>query len=295
MYGSSLEVQEIISGLHRTIYQRYRWIISILKYASVREGDLSSLINGMDKESEDFNCWLANATIRRPEHDVYITTIKSRHGDVYFMFGELLYGLKNNNLKTSVFDDLYLSIYRFTESISDYHRHLEQLRSCYDALTGLPMRKLFNDMLIRESKKDVSGDIYLLILDIDHFKSINDTYGHMVGDKVLLSMASSLRKVTRNNEPLCRYGGEEFLVILRAEEDRDAYTAGKRITAFIEKETFKIDDIYINLTITAGLTKIYIDEDITDALSRADEGLYNGKKSGRNRCVFLDKEGVVEY
>lgn len=289
MNTSSAEIEEMIGGLHHSIYQRYKWIIRILKYASLKNDNVKIVIAGMETERQAFSAWLLYELKKRPEHCVYIREIILRHNGVYSLFRDLVYAISRNKVESQSFDEIYNAIRKFTEAIYDYHRHLEQLRSCYDALTGLPMRKIFDKRVIRESKKTGDSNIYLLILDIDHFKHINDNYGHMIGDKVLIHIATSLRKITRNNEPLCRFGGEEFLVILYADNNEDAFSAGERVTKFIESEIFFVDSIKIKITVTAGLTKVYPDEEITSALERADAGLYRGKRSGRNRCVLITR------
>ncbi|HBT4732699.1 TPA: diguanylate cyclase [Klebsiella quasipneumoniae subsp. similipneumoniae] len=288
MHTCSAEIEDMISGLHHSIHQRYKWIIRILKYASLKNDNVKSVIAGMEKERQAFSTWLLYELKKRPEHCSYIRDITLKHNSIYKLLHDLVYSISKNKAKNKSFDEVYNAMRAFTEAISDYHRHLEQLRSCYDTLTGLPMRKLFNERVIRETNKK-RRNIYLLILDVDHFKNINDSYGHMIGDKVLIHIAKSLRKITRNDEMLCRFGGEEFIVILYADSNEDAYSAGKRLTKCIELETFLIDSIKIKITVTSGLTKLYPDEDITSALERADAGLYNGKRSGRNRCIFITR------
>ncbi|MEW5561304.1 diguanylate cyclase [Enterobacter asburiae] len=135
-----------------------------------------------------------------------------------------------------------------------------------------------------------NGDnVYVLITDVDHFKQVNDTWGHMTGDAVLRALALKLRECTRSYEPSYRFGGEEFITLLKARNDRDACHAGLRINEAIAAHRIRFGAEQLSITVTSGLTRAHQGETLHRVLERADCAMYRGKQSGRNRCMFVDR------
>ena len=152
-----------------------------------------------------------------------------------------------------------------------------------DALTGLLNRRGFKDALLplQELARREGRSAALLLLDIDHFKCINDTYGHDVGDQVLEGIAHCLHGHIREYDVLCRWGGEEILVYM-AKGDHATYLAvAERLRWVIEAEP--ISQANIRVTISGGLTECQPDEPFERSLERADRLLYQAKANGRNR------------
>ena len=121
------------------------------------------------------------------------------------------------------------------------------------------------------------------MLDIDHFKNVNDMYGHLTGDAVLRTVATMIDKTMRNTEFCGRYGGEEFLIILTQTDIKGALIFAERVRANIENILFPDLDPDFKVTVTIGLSEYHIREDVEKIISRADEALYRAKKGGRNR------------
>jgi two-component system cell cycle response regulator len=132
------------------------------------------------------------------------------------------------------------------------------------------------------------------MLDVDYFKSINDTYGHSVGDRALQLISSRLRHNLRFRDTLFRYGGEEFVIILSNTEQQEALLVARRLCHLISDQPFTIDDnLDLNLTISAGTATLKPSDDSrgSSLLQRADQNLLQAKSSGRNRVVScLDKQ-----
>jgi diguanylate cyclase (GGDEF)-like protein len=160
-----------------------------------------------------------------------------------------------------------------------------------DPLTDLPLRYgIENDFSLyqKEARRNRSL-LYVAIIDVDHFKPINDTYGHLVGDKVLRHLADTLKRTLRSDEPLYRYGGEEFLWLLKCKSPEEARKSARRVLAAVGTTPVPIDDDEIlRLTITIGLAQAGEQEDLSSAIKRADLALYEGKNSGRNRYIIAD-------
>ncbi|MCY2974684.1 MAG: GGDEF domain-containing protein [Planctomycetota bacterium] len=124
----------------------------------------------------------------------------------------------------------------------------------------------------------------VLMMDIDHFKSINDRWGHDVGDLVIVKVSETIRKTLRDMDVLCRIGGEEFLAILPGTDIKAACVAAERIRHAIEMCPFFKQDRVIPVNLSVGVTAAMSADEIDVILKRADEALYAAKRDGRNRC-----------
>jgi len=149
-----------------------------------------------------------------------------------------------------------------------------------DPLTEVNNRSYLN--LISFKIKKLGTLVSVLMIDLDKFKSINDTYGHVVGDKVLKAVAQTLRKNVKLGDDVIRFGGEEFLVLAYRCGLKDAISLGERLRAAVEKLKF---DEYpgIKITISIGISLFDGSKDIWDVIREADEAMYQAKKKGRNR------------
>ncbi|MFN8612590.1 MAG: GGDEF domain-containing protein, partial [Vulcanimicrobiota bacterium] len=153
-------------------------------------------------------------------------------------------------------------------------------------LTGLTNRRQAELRLKEEAAivRRHNLSVCLALLDLDHFKSINDTYGHAAGDQVLQETASRLLGAIRQEDLLARYGGEEFLLILRHTALGGAQLLIERLLLTISERPFQLaDGRELKLSLSAGLTLFQPDDELEQALQRADQALYRAKESGRNR------------
>ncbi len=161
--------------------------------------------------------------------------------------------------------------------------------SHHDSLTGLLNRRAFEYLLDRECQRlqRFGEQFSLLILDIDHFKRINDRLGHAAGDAVLTAIAQTLQNHAREVDRVARFGGEEFCVLLPRTTDEGAIQAAERLRAAIHATTIAWHDEMITVTISTGLaTALEPGESLEDLLRRADLALYQAKSEGRNRVVM---------
>ncbi|WP_294964715.1 diguanylate cyclase [Sulfurimonas sp.] len=150
-----------------------------------------------------------------------------------------------------------------------------------DPLTQIYNRRYFDQLMNTISKKQrkADTDFVILIADIDHFKSINDTYGHQVGDEALKDVATTLKGTLRDNDVIARWGGEEFVIMLRNIGLEEAQMIAEKIRANVQ--TTKVCD-NIDITTSIGLTKYILGEDTNLTFKRADNALLKAKASGRN-------------
>jgi diguanylate cyclase (GGDEF)-like protein len=185
----------------------------------------------------------------------------------------------------SMLADLLSTAYQTALSIESVERD-----AAIDGLTQIYNRRFFSLWFENEIRraKNYSQPLSLLILDIDHFKKVNDTWGHNTGDMVLRKLAEILRAHTRNSDLTARYGGEEFVVVMTSSNKDQAFIHAENLRATIADMEVKVSghEAPLKVTITCGVATYPEDgENTTDLLRAADEALYEGKQGGRNRVV----------
>lgn len=159
-----------------------------------------------------------------------------------------------------------------------------------DPLTELNNRRALDWELPRQvqNARMRKEPLSLMMLDVDYFKVINDTYGHPAGDRVLKLIASRLRHNLRFRDTLFRYGGEEFVILLSATDQQEARAVGQRLCGLVSEHPFTIqDDLDLTITISGGTTSLEPEDDPKgmSLLKRADQNLLKAKASGRNRSI----------
>jgi diguanylate cyclase (GGDEF)-like protein len=170
---------------------------------------------------------------------------------------------------------------------------IKSVLSVTDAMTGLFNRAYFDQYLSAQFAKYSDIPAYqdqrkmsLLMIDIDHFKKTNDTYGHLGGDHVIRELANVLKLQSRSTDIICRYGGEEFLAILPGAGLEGACAAAEKFRASIAEKPFIFEEKEILTTISVGISSIDFNTDtMAQALGRADAALYESKRAGRNRVT----------
>ena len=161
-----------------------------------------------------------------------------------------------------------------------------------DELTQLPNRRDMHKTIEKEVERaNRTGKPFSVIfIDIDHFKNVNDTYGHATGDAVLKSVSSTIRSLLRKYDVLARYGGEEFLTLLPETEVNDAALVAERFRKQIENQTIFFGDQEIKATITLGVAQYDSSLGAERCIQLADKALYDGKETGRNKVVIWTEE-----
>lgn len=184
------------------------------------------------------------------------------------------------------------AMFRYTVTDIGQETLLRQLfeASVTDALTGAHNREFFDTQLASELSfaRRHKTEVSLVLFDIDHFKRVNDTYGHQAGDEVLICIAQAVRPSMRNEDVFCRYGGEEFAVILRGVNLTGARSCGERLRDTIAALTIGTGRGPVRVTISVGCAAVGSDYDVTSEalLGTADRRLYAAKHGGRNRVVI---------
>lgn len=188
------------------------------------------------------------------------------------------------------------------QEVKDRTKELElankklDLISRTDELTGLPNRRDMNETIANEIGRSqrTHKPFSFIFIDIDHFKSINDTYGHACGDVVLKSVAQTVRSLLRKYDVFARYGGEEFLTLLPETDLEGAAVVAERFRKKIERMTVHYGDYSINVTVTLGVAKFDERLGADRSIQQADKALYQGKEGGRNQVVIWKPEWTTE-
>ena len=154
-----------------------------------------------------------------------------------------------------------------------------------DALTGVNNRSTFDTALSREMNlaKRSNESFSILMIDIDHFKKINDTYGHAAGDEVLKNVASEIQQSIRNTDQLFRFGGEEFVVLLNNSDCEAAGVIADRVLESVRESVVDYDQQALSVSVSIGLACLQQDENAQDIFNRADQALYAAKNDGRDQ------------
>ena len=172
----------------------------------------------------------------------------------------------------------------YAHKLKEQNVLLEKLAST-DTLTGIYNRRFLFELAHKylEKAKRANTNYTLIALDIDHFKNVNDTYGHNIGDNALKAFANAVKFMLREGDLFGRTGGEEFSVIIMDSDKNNSYIVAEKIRTEVEKIICDIHEIHI--TVSIGIAFLQADDTLEDIMIRADKCLYRAKENGRNQVV----------
>jgi diguanylate cyclase (GGDEF)-like protein len=200
-----------------------------------------------------------------------------------------------NIMAESVQDKIY-TLEDQMKIISEAKEKIEEM-AITDDLTGLNNRRYLFEQLEREIERSLryGHPLGFIMVDADHFKNINDTHGHYIGDIVLKEIAALIKENCREIDTAARYGGEEFAIIALSADTETTFVMAERIRKSVEEKPIRCDDVEINLTVSIGLIS-YRQEDlekmahIDEMVNAADKALYRAKQNGRNRTEIFSND-----
>jgi polar amino acid transport system substrate-binding protein len=225
------------------------------------------VVNSIDKELEQkiLNNWLAINYVKETDYNLLFKTIG---GFALILLIILFFYFKQLKLQKQL-----------------------KILVATDSMTKLYNRRYFEDsaeQFLQLAKRN-NTDLSLIMLDVDNFKKVNDTYGHKVGDIVLIKLAEILQDLSRKSDIICRFGGEEFLILLPQTDLEGTKFMAEKIRAYIEEFALQLDTAnQLKFTVSLGVSQVDIfqDKNIEDGIKRADDALYDAKNSGKNRvCI----------
>jgi diguanylate cyclase len=184
-----------------------------------------------------------------------------------------------------------------TKEMSLLRQELSEIRqrAALDPLTGVANRMTFDTSLkkaIENATSDMGRNLCLLMVDVDNFKTINDQYGHLIGDKMLKFVSETLKKMVKGKDLVARYGGDEFSIILEDTPESGAFILAENIRKEIEKSKLKriaTGELLGSYTVSIGLASMQPGDDKDSLIGRADKALYDAKESGRNTVRISNK------
>lgn len=217
---------------------------------------------------------------------------------IYILIDNIQYIINNSKYDKKItlnrcdeFQILYDGFNTLLDTIDQQTKELQFLASI-DPMTKLYNRRYLTDIsehMIELAKRNKT-QLSLIMIDIDFFKSINDRYGHKNGDTVIMTVAKTLKSITRTSDLVCRFGGEEFIILLPQTGIEGAVKISEKIRKSIENLAIATQEgEKIHFTVSCGVSAVNVEKDknIENATQKADEALYEAKKCGRNRVVFL--------
>ncbi len=223
--------------------------------------------------------------------NIFIKDRESRNGTM--VNGQRISSLQLNEGDRIQVGETILQLTYRDELEESFHRELYEA-ALKDGLTKIYNRKYFGERLAAEFAYAVrhSGQISLLMLDLDHFKNLNDTYGHPAGDFVLRSVVNIMQRTMRKEDVLARYGGEEFVVIARGIPIAHSVIFAERLRTEVAAAPVKYNDKLIDVTVSIGIAAVPHPAIRTpnDLVTAADKALYKAKHAGRNNVVVFSEE-----
>jgi len=288
-----VETDTFIAELDAAVEAHMNWTRRILRCAVLRSTPGGDVLDPMAHTLCRFGAWFTANRVEFESLDASAArrvevVHQSMHDAIRSLCAQVLAGQPGLNDDLDAFEASQAELINL---LANFKTLILSNAVRQDPLTGLPLRyNIENDFALyqKEARRNRSL-LYVVMIDVDHFKPINDTYGHQVGDLVLRHVANTLKQGLRGDEPLYRFGGEEFLWLLKCKSAEEARKSARRILASVGTTPVPIDDEEtLRLTITMGLALAGEMEDLSSAIKRADMALYEGKQSGRNRFVFAE-------
>lgn len=293
MMRNTMEIDAILIELNKSIDAHYKWLVNMFRCAVTSNATQPDIMGDNAHFVCQFGQWLNNQSLRNEDDCSYVNKINTVHEKMHLSGRDLLLAILEKRSYPWHFTKFEDALLAFTSAVMDYKIYLLSIRSNIDILTGLPGRRMLDESFDQQLIDAEPLNLYILLLDIDRFKHVNDTYGHLVGDVVLRALAANFLAWTRYDEQAYRYGGEEFIIIIRTKTDEQARQAGLRLCQLVGQQKIPYADGEIAITVTGGITRAQRDEKLDTALGRADRAMYQGKQSGRNRCMFMDEREQI--
>lgn len=282
------DLQATLQQLDQAIYNHEQWFRDLIRSIICRlPFDNRDIADDAHRQCRFGQWYYGTAPQALRDHPAFVV-IETVHRYVHQLGARLLLAEANGSLRdydsfTNAADRLRLEIYSLKQEI-------EELLNNRDALTGAENRigMLTRLRELRELAKRGIQECVIVIMDLDHFKTVNDTYGHLAGDQVLVTWVSYVKQHLRPYDRIYRYGGEEFLLSLPGTNLRNIQNLTERLRNELSEIAIGTDETTtIMVTASFGITMLDPAVSVEESISRADSALYAAKKAGRNRgCIW---------
>ena len=251
-------------------------------------------INGSLQLSQKQDIWLFTIAVAIIAAGCSVACV----GLMYLIAGPEAFHVRNAFIMAAAVPLLISTPISYVVGYMSYNLHaakeeLQQLAET-DALTQLPNRRSFFDLAahVLDGHEQNLTPAALLVIDADHFKELNDSYGHAVGDQALVIIADILKDNFRHSDLTCRVGGEEFAVLLPGMSMDDAQTVANRVVEHVAQSPISEGAAIIEFSVSCGIADTSVSYDLATLFKAADDAMYMAKKQGRNRAVTRPAEAA---
>ncbi|WP_440056414.1 diguanylate cyclase (plasmid) [Pseudoalteromonas sp. T1lg65] len=279
--------QGFLVSLNQTLDELNKSIIETTSRSKTTTKELALLNTKIEEKIQSLNAKTHTATSITELKSIVDNELKSLSKDI--IERDQLEAAEREALITS-FNQINARINTLEQKVNKYKTRLseQKFKSLLDGLTKLPNRMAFDERYSHEFQlfEINNGDVTLAVVDVDHFKSINDKYGHSAGDKTLQVIAKALSKSIRKTDFIARYGGEEFVLLMPGMPLEHARRPLEKIRQTVRSIPFKFKNEEVVITISIGATQFTVGDTPLSAFDRADDALYEAKNSGRDRLCF---------
>ncbi|MCV6609157.1 MAG: diguanylate cyclase [Amphritea sp.] len=239
-----------------------------------------------------FGQWIEQVLKKNVFQHSFFYHLDDLHREFHGLANQLIINLNEQKpFDLAVYEQLLDIQHSFSAQLLHLFEFSAVSKHQFDTTTGLMNRRSVDSVLAYEKyrlHRNHQFRCFIALLDIDHFKLINDQYGHDIGDQVLNQIATVLQSMTRQSDVIARYGGEEFLFVLPEMKLEEALEGIERVRRRLAETPLRINDLRINVTASFGVTELCRHCDVEKSLKRADVALYLAKQEGRNRTAYID-------
>ena len=297
VYLAANSSKQLSKLLNRQTPKIERYIDRQRSYLKDREKELRNIIDllskamtGLNTDNKRFYCRLNNHS-EKLEKITLLDDIKKIKNSLETEVSQIRQAVNDQKkLELKKIEKLARQVDTLRNELEKTRTHLQT-----DPLTSINNRKALDQYLeqLIEQSLLYKLSFAMLLLDIDDFKKINDTYGHLIGDRVLVAFAQKCRSLIRADDFIARYGGEEFVIILPKASLRNAKKKAQQICKSLAKTCYTIDESKeadpLSVTASIGVAGMHKEDSVTGIIKRADSALYRAKREGKNR-VFTEKD-----
>lgn len=268
-----------------------RWVLNLILY--IQQNEFDDQHPELNPNHCEFGRWLNNATTSYLLTTSHFNIIKKLHINLHDLAANVISYCKSKAFLPATLIHLMQRIDYYSLEIGNEIAFLNEIEeSAKDPLTHLLTRRLFNKIMMNklDISKATGREFSLLMCDLDHFKAVNDTYGHLVGDVVLKHFSGVLERTLRKSDYIFRFGGEEFMVLLPTTSKEEALALAQKICDVTAESAVIFEKASIRYTVSIGAISVLVDDSLPvhqDTIDRyiaqVDERLYLAKEQGRNR------------
>lgn len=268
-----------------------KWMLRLIEY--IQSNTFDDNYPELNSNMCEFGKWMHSATTTYLISTSHYKLIEELHINLHDLAANIVSHCKSGKIRPSTIIHLLQKIEHYSLEIGNEIAFLNEIEeSAKDPLTHLLTRRLFNKIMLNklEIAKATGREFALMMCDLDHFKVINDTYGHAIGDIVLKDFSNLMERTLRKSDYIFRFGGEEFIILFPATDKEEALFLAQKVCDATAAQEVKVESVTIKYTVSIGTLAIMIDnstvisQDLIDSyISHVDEKLYLAKEKGRNR------------